>query len=86
MKNSSTAASAKSHFDNPKRDENKDFAEVLDLKSVYSDLQKETNENMSEAQIDYNKKAQIMLDYRRQMFFEHFEKIQRKSYIDLNVK
>lgn len=75
----------RSHLNNPDREQNKDITEVLNMKESLQQLTDSVNDNPSESLIDYNKKIQIMLEYKNKMYFDSLENILTDSYIELNV-
>ncbi len=85
MSKPSTKASTEAYFDNPDRDKNVDITKVLDFEGTFSEIEKEVQENISDTQLDYNKKIEIMLNYRRELFLNHMQAAQEASYIELSV-
>jgi hypothetical protein len=83
--NTSKHSRTDSYFDNPDRKKDTDFTEVLNLQETYEDLMKQNEENPSDTQIDITKKASMIFEYRRKVFFDHLAAVNQKSYIDLNV-
>jgi hypothetical protein len=74
-----------SYFENPDRKKETDFTEVLNLEESYQEIVKETEMNPSDTQIEFQKKASVILDYRRKVFYDHLEVTNQRSYIELNV-
>lgn len=74
------------YFENPERKKETDFTEILNMNETYDELVKEANDNPSDQMLDINKKFEIMLEYRRNLFLHDLEIANQRSYIDLNVK
>lgn len=66
-------------------DKNKDFTEVLGFKDKLAEIEDQSSENMTDTQVNYYKKMNIMFDYREQLFNNHLIEVNEKSYIELNV-
>jgi hypothetical protein len=73
------------YFENPDRKKETDFTEVLNMSETYDELMKEANENPSDQMLDINRKFEIMLEYRRNLFIQDLELANQRSFIDLNV-
>jgi len=74
-----------SYFESSQHNRDTDFTEVLDFESVYDNIKNDVNEKVSDTQLDFNKKIEIMLEYRRELFVNHMKIIHEKSFVDLNV-
>lgn len=86
MNRPSASANTEAYFENKNRDQNVDFTEVLNFEGAAQEITKDVQENPSDAQRNYMKKMEVMLNYRRELFLNHLSNAQEKSYIELNVK
>lgn len=74
-----------SYFDNPDRKKETDFTEVLNLEESYEEIVKETEMNPSDTQVEFQKKAAMIMEYRKKVFYDHLEISNQRCYIELNV-
>ena len=86
MNKPSNFAKADAYFDNSERDKNEDFTEVLNMKEELEALKKDMGENMTETQVDFQKKINQLIRFRNNMLLSYFESINEKGYIELNVR
>lgn len=82
---SSPEASASSYFENPNRDQDTDFTDVINMKGAFQEIEKDVNANISDTMVDFNQKIETLLKYRAQLFLNHLQSIHETSYIELNV-
>jgi len=85
MKAPSSKAKTNSYFDNPSREKDVDFTEVLNLKEEFEALKNDLGDNMTETQADFQKKINTILKFRFNLLISYFQTINEKGYIELNV-
>jgi len=86
MNKPSNIAKTNAYFDNSERNQNEDFTEVLNMKEELEALKKDLGENMTETQVDFQKKINQIMRFRYDMLLSYFESINEKGYIELNVR
>jgi hypothetical protein len=84
-KKTSSTKVGENYFQNEERDKNTDFTEVLGMKEVLNTMNEELEKNPDSTMIEYNKKIEHMLNYRREFFLQHLANALSLSYVDLNV-
>jgi hypothetical protein len=83
-KTSDTKA-AENYFNNDERDKNTDFTEVLGMSDTLKTMNEEFEKNPDATMINFNKKIEHMLEYRRNFYYQDIANALSLSYVDLNV-